>query len=69
MYELWARKRKTKSTGYNFEHIMNFEQEEYKYTAIDKIDKKIYQEAMVVKQNHCVLYVEFDKSLVLSRSI
>ena len=58
MYELWARKYKTKSTGYNFEHIMDFYNEEYKYTALDTL------EAMVVEQNHCILYVEFEKPLV-----
>ena len=64
MYELWARKYKTKSTGYNFEHIMDFYNEEYKYTALDTLDKSVYQEAMVVEQNHCILYVEFEKPLV-----
>ncbi len=61
MYELWARRYKTKSTGYNFEHIMDFYNEEYKYTALDTLDKSVYQEAMVIKQNSCVLYVELDE--------
>jgi len=61
VYELWARRYKTKSTGYNFEHIMDFYNEEYKYTALDTLDKSVYQEAMVIKQNSCVLYVELDE--------
>ena len=63
MCELWARKR-TDIKGYPYEYILNFHDENYKYTAIDKLDKSIYQEAMIIKNEKCIMYVEFEKSKV-----
>ena len=64
MFELWARKRAVNGVGYPYEFIFNFDNEEYKYTALDTLDRNIYQEAMIVKENSCVMYVEWEKPFV-----
>lgn len=64
MYELWARKRAVNGVGSPYEFIFSFENEEYKYSALDTLDREIYQEAMVLRDNSCVMYVEWDKPLV-----
>lgn len=60
MYELWARKRTKDNIGYDYEHICNFENENQKYFMIDCLDKNFYQEAMVILNQQCVLYIEFE---------
>ena len=60
MFELWARRRPIEGRGFPYEFISNFEKEEYKYTIIDYLDKEIYQEAMITKDEVCIMYVEFD---------
>jgi len=50
--------------GYPYEFIFSFDNEEYKYTAIDKLDRSIYEEAMIIRDNACILYVEFEKPYV-----
>lgn len=67
MYELWARKRLIDGRRFPYEFIFSFDNEDYKYTAIDQLDRSIYQEAMIVSNEACVLYVEFEKPLVLRR--
>lgn len=62
--QLWARKRKIEGRGQPYEFIFSFEDERYSYTAIDTLDKNIYQECMIIDNNECVMYVEFDKPLV-----
>lgn len=69
MFELWARKRAVNGVGYPYEFIFNFDNEEYKYSALDTLDKEIYQEAMVVKDNSCVMYVEWEKPFVKRKAI
>jgi hypothetical protein len=64
MYELWGRKRPIEGKGYPYEFIFSFDNEEYKYTAIDKLDGSIYEEAMIIRDNACILYVEFEKPYV-----
>ena len=65
MYSLWARKRPIEGRGQPYEFIFNFEDERYSYTAIDTLDKNIYQECMVVgNDNQCVMYVELEKPYV-----
>ena len=65
MYYLWARKRPIEGRGQPYEFIFNFEDARYSYTAIDTLDKNIYQECMVVgNDNQCAMYVESDKPLV-----
>lgn len=67
MYQLWGRKRPTEGVGFPYEYIFSFDNEDYKYTAIDQLDRSIYQEAMIVSNEACILYVEFEKPLVLRR--
>jgi hypothetical protein len=61
MFELWARKRPVDGVGYPYEFIFSFNDESYKYTALDMLDRDIYQEAMVVRGNDCIMYVELEK--------
>lgn len=61
MFELWGRRRKVNGVGFPYEFIFNFDDESYKYTALDTLDRNIYQEAMVVRGNDCVMYVELQK--------
>ena len=44
-----------------FVTLFDFYDESYKYSALDTLDKKIYQEAMVVRGNDCIMYVELEK--------
>lgn len=61
MFELWARKRAVNGIGSPYEFIFNFDNESYKYTALDTLDESIYQEAMVTRENDCIMYVELEK--------
>lgn len=62
--ELWARKRAVEGKGFPYEFIFNFDDESYKYTAIDTLDKNIFEECMIIDSNECIMYVEFEKPLV-----
>ena len=61
MYSLWARRRAINGVGSPYELIFNFDNESYKYTALDTLDGSIYQEAMVTRENDCIMYVELEK--------
>ena len=61
MFELWAKKRPVDGRGFPYEFIFNFNDESYKYTALDMLDRDVYQEAMVVRGNDCIMYVELEK--------
>ena len=63
MFELWARKRPVDGRGFPYEFIFNFNDESYKYTAMDTLDRSIYQEALIVSSvdHSCVMYSEFEK--------
>lgn len=61
MFELWARKRAVNGVGSPYEFIFNFDNESYKYTALDTLDESIYQEAMITRENDCIMYVELEK--------
>jgi hypothetical protein len=63
MYNLYARKREKPE----FEYITTFENKEQKYSEVDSLDESIYQEAIVVSENGCELYVEFQKPKVLKK--
>lgn len=67
--QLWARKRKVEGRGQPYEFIFNFEDERYSYTAIDTLDRNIYQECMILNNNECIMYVEFDKPFVKKRGV
>ena len=64
MFELWGRKRAVNEVGSPYEFIFNFDDESYKYTALDTLDRNIYQEAMIVRENDCIMYVELQKPYV-----
>ena len=61
MFELWARRRIIDGVGSPYEFIFSFNDESYKYTALDMLDRDIYQEAMIVRGNDCIMYVELEK--------
>ena len=61
MFELWAKRRIIDGVGSPYEFIFSFNDESYKYTALDMLDRDIYQEAMIVKGNDCIMYVELEK--------
>lgn len=67
MFQLWAKKRPIEGKGSPYEFIFSFDNEDYKYTALDTLDRSIYEEAMIVRGQDCILYVEFEKPLVLKR--
>lgn len=67
MFQLWAKKRPIDGKGSPYEFIFSFDNEDYKYTALDTLDRSIYEEAMIVRGQDCILYVEFEKPLVLKR--
>lgn len=67
--QLWARKRPIEGRGYPYEFIFSFEDERYSYTAIDTLDKNIYQECMIIDNNECVMYVELEKPFVKKRGV
>ena len=60
MYELWAKKRPVDGRGSPYEWITNFYREEQKFYMTDQLDREIYQECMVVKNQRLIMYREFD---------
>ena len=65
MYQLWARKRPTENQESNFEFITEFDDKIQEYSLIDTIDESIYQEAIVISNRCCELYVEFEKPFTM----
>ena len=63
MFSLWGRKRAVNGVGSPYEHIFNFDNEDYCFTALDTLDRNIYQEAMITKDNACIMFVEFEKPM------
>ena len=64
MFELSARKRKVNGKGFPYEKIFTFDDINYCFTALDTLDRNIYQEAMIVNNGSCVMYREFQKPYV-----
>ena len=64
MFELWGRKRVVNGVGSPYEKIFTFDDINYCYTALDTLDRNIYQEAMITKDNACIMFVEFEKPYV-----
>ena len=60
MFELWAKKRRYPK----YEYITSFEHEEQKYYMIDQLDRSIYSEAMIIKNQQCTMYREFEEPMV-----
>lgn len=69
MFELWAKKRPVDGRGFPYEFIFNFNDESYTYTAMDTLDRSVYQEALIVRSvdHSCVMYREFEKPMVLKK--
>jgi len=61
MYSLWARKRPVEGRGFPYEFIFSFDNRDYCFTAMDTLDREIYQECMIIQNERCVIYREFDK--------
>lgn len=64
MFELWARKRMIDGRGQRYEFITSFEDEIQQFYMIDQLDKITYQEAMIIKNQQCVFYKEFEKPYI-----
>ena len=64
MYNLYAKKREKPT----YEYITTFYREEEKYSKVGELDESIYQEAIVVSERGCELYVEFQKPKVKEKS-
>lgn len=64
MYELWAKKRKIDGKGQRYEYITSFEDEMQKFYYMDLLDREVYQEAMIIKNEECTMYRELEKPLV-----
>ena len=71
MFELWARKRPVDGRGFPYEFIFSFDDESYKYTAMDTLDKNIYQEASIIRSEDrsCIMYGEFEKPMILRKNL
>lgn len=69
MFELWARKRKIEGRGQPYEFISQFNDINYSYTAIDTLDKNIYEECMIIDNNECIMYVKLEKPFVKKRVV
>lgn len=59
MFELWARRNDTR----RYEYITSFDNENQKYYLIDQLDKSVYYEVVVMDNQSCNLYQEFEKPL------
>lgn len=64
MFELWARKRAVNEVGSPYTKIFSFDNEDYKYTAVDTLDRSIYQECMVTEGERCILYTKLNKPMI-----
>ena len=62
--ELWAKKRPINNIGQHYEFITYFDNENQKYFLSDQLDRNVYQECMVIKNNECIMYREFEKPFV-----
>lgn len=65
MYQLWARKRPMENQESNFELIAEFDDKIQQYCLVDTLDESIYQEAIVISNGGCELYVEFEKPFTM----
>jgi len=63
MFELWAKRRTENGVGHPFEFITSFYDINEKYYITDQLDREIYEECMVVKDNRLIFYREFQKPL------
>ena len=64
MYELWAKRRPIEGKGYPYEYITSFSNIDQRFYITDQLDRNVYMECMVVKDNRCVFYREFEEPYV-----
>lgn len=62
MFELWAKRITTR----RYEYITSFDDERQKFYMMDRLDRNIYSEAMILNNQQCTMYREFEKPLVRS---
>lgn len=68
MYQLLARKRPKNGYATPSELICVFDDFSYRFTAIDFLDRDVYEEAVIIDDNyHCVMYVKFEETLKRKR--
>lgn len=60
MFELWARRITTR----NYEYITSFDDEKQKFYMMDQLDKSVYYEAMIIRNQECAMYREFESPKV-----
>ena len=60
MYEIWAKRRPVQGKGSPFEYITSFYNFDKRFYLTDQLDRNIYQECLVVNNNVCVFYREFE---------
>ncbi len=64
VFDLWARKRPINGYGQPYQYIESFDKEEQKFYMMDKLDRNIYQEAMILENHVCIMSREFEKPLI-----
>lgn len=67
MYEVWAKRRPIEGKGFPFEYITSFSNIDQRFYITDQLDREIYQECLVVNNNVCVFYREFEKPYVYTK--
>lgn len=56
-----GRRRSIKGFGRPFELICKFDDFNYRYTALNIINKEEYQEALIVnEEQRCIMYIEYE---------
>lgn len=64
--ELWAKKRPIEGYGQKYEFITHLDLQQI-YSETDKLDREVYQECMVIEDQRCIFYREFEKTYVKRR--
>lgn len=64
MLELWARRWPVAGVGSAYEYITSFSNIEQRFSITEKLDRNIYQECMIIRNNQCIFYREFEKPYV-----
>lgn len=64
MYEVWAKRRPVEGKGFPFEYITSFSNIDQIFYITDQLDRSVYMDCMVVKDNQYVFYRELEKPYV-----
>ena len=67
MYQLWAKRRPVEGKGFPYEYITSFSNIDQRFSVTDRLDRALYLECLVIKNNTCVFYREFEKPMVLKK--